>query len=106
MSCDADWQPYRGDNDRKIRGLVARVTIFAAPEQARDREPRQSVFRAAANEPAVERMGPDIGTYRCAWYATSRALPKFESYWMLETAPFRRWKTKDAIERFHGIGRL
>ena len=36
----------------------------------------------------------------------SRALPKFESYWMLETAPFRRWKTKDAIERFHGIGRL
>ena len=25
---------------------------------------------------------------------------------MLETAPFRRWKTKDAIERFHGIGRL
>ena len=36
----------------------------------------------------------------------SRALPKFESYGMLEKAAFCGWKAKDAIERFHGIGRL
>jgi putative tryptophan/tyrosine transport system substrate-binding protein len=37
---------------------------------------------------------------------TSRALPKFESYGMPETAAFRGWKAQDAIEWFHGIGRL
>jgi putative restriction endonuclease len=31
---------------------------------------------------------------------------KFESYGMLETAASRGWKAKDAIEWFHGIGRL
>jgi hypothetical protein len=36
----------------------------------------------------------------------SRALPKFESYGMPETAAFRGWKAQDAIEWFHGIGRL
>jgi hypothetical protein len=37
---------------------------------------------------------------------TSRAFPKFESYGMPETAAFREWKAQDAIEWFHGIGRL
>ena len=37
---------------------------------------------------------------------TSRAFPKFESYGMPETAAFRGWKAQDAIEWFHGIGRL
>jgi hypothetical protein len=37
---------------------------------------------------------------------TSRAFSKFESYGMLETAASRGWKAKDAIEWFHGIGRL
>ena len=37
---------------------------------------------------------------------TSRALPKFESYRMLETAAFPGSKAKYAIERFHGIDRL
>jgi hypothetical protein len=37
---------------------------------------------------------------------TSRALPKFESYGMPETAAFRGWKAQDAIEWFHGIDRL
>jgi hypothetical protein len=41
-----------------------------------------------------------------SWAWPSRALPKFESYGMLETAAFRGWKAKDAIEWFHGIGRL
>jgi hypothetical protein len=36
----------------------------------------------------------------------SRALPKFESYGMPETAAFRGWKAQDAIEWFHGIDRL
>ncbi len=31
---------------------------------------------------------------------------KFESYGMLETATSGGWKAKDAIEWFHGIGRL
>ena len=37
---------------------------------------------------------------------TSRALPKFESYGMLETTAFGGWKAKEAIEWLHGIGRL
>ena len=37
---------------------------------------------------------------------TSRAFPKFESYGPFETAAFHGWKVKDAIEWFHGIGRL
>jgi hypothetical protein len=37
---------------------------------------------------------------------TSRAFPKFESYGMPETAAFRERKAQDAIEWFHGIGRL
>jgi hypothetical protein len=37
---------------------------------------------------------------------TTRALPKFESYGMLETAASRGWKAKDAIEWFHGIDHL
>jgi hypothetical protein len=37
---------------------------------------------------------------------TSRALPKFESYAVFETATFFRSKSKAAIERFHEIGRL
>ena len=36
----------------------------------------------------------------------SRAFPKFESYGMPVTAAFRGWKAQDAIEWFHGIGRL
>jgi hypothetical protein len=36
----------------------------------------------------------------------SRAFPKFESYGMPETVAFRGWKAQDAIEWFHGIGRL
>jgi hypothetical protein len=36
----------------------------------------------------------------------SRAFSKFESYRRLETAASRGWKAKDAIEWFHGIGRL
>jgi len=36
----------------------------------------------------------------------SQAFPKFESYGMSETAAFRRWKAQNAIEWFHGIGRL
>jgi hypothetical protein len=36
----------------------------------------------------------------------SRAFPKFESYGMSETAAFRGWKAQNAIEWFHGIGRL
>jgi hypothetical protein len=36
----------------------------------------------------------------------SRAFSKFESYGMLEAAASRGWKAKDAIEWFHGIGRL
>jgi hypothetical protein len=35
-----------------------------------------------------------------------RALPKFESYGMLETTAFGGWKAKEAIEWLHGIGRL
>ena len=46
-------EPCRGDEDRNVGGLVARVAIFGAPEQARDREKCQSVFRTAADEPAV-----------------------------------------------------
>jgi hypothetical protein len=38
--------------------------------------------------------------------AASRAPPKFESYGMAETAAFRGRKAQDAIEWFHGIGRL
>jgi hypothetical protein len=34
------------------------------------------------------------------------AFPKFESYGMPDTAAFRGWKAQDAIEWFHGIGRL
>jgi hypothetical protein len=37
---------------------------------------------------------------------SSRALPKFESYAAFETATFFGSKSKAAIERFHGIGRL
>jgi hypothetical protein len=43
---------------------------------------------------------------RQALAKTSRAFPKFESYGMLETAASVRWKVKDAIVGFHGIGRL
>ena len=39
-------------------------------------------------------------------YRASRALPKFESYGMPVTAAFRGRKAQDAIEWFHGIGRL
>jgi hypothetical protein len=42
----------------------------------------------------------------CSVRATSRAFPKFESYGMSETAAFRGWKAQNAIEWFHGIGRL
>jgi hypothetical protein len=38
--------------------------------------------------------------------ATSRALPKFESYAAFETAGFFGIEVQTAIERFHGIGRL
>jgi hypothetical protein len=38
--------------------------------------------------------------------SSSRALPKFESYAAFETATFFGSKSKAAIERFHGIGRL
>ena len=47
----------------------------------------------------------DCITYR-ELLLTRRAFPKFESYGMPETAAFREWKAKDAIEWFHGIGRL
>src|SRR5690242_17311145 len=39
-------------------------------------------------------------------HGPSRAFPKFESYGMLETAASVGLKVKDAIVRFHGIGRL
>jgi hypothetical protein len=40
------------------------------------------------------------------WHNASRALPKFESYGLLETTAFGGWKAKEAIEWLHGIGRL
>jgi hypothetical protein len=43
---------------------------------------------------------------RVRFLIASRAFPKFESYGMPETAAFREWKAKDAVEWFHGIGRL
>jgi hypothetical protein len=61
----------------------------------------------AASKPAPTRLLPNraskgIGTIPYA----SRALPKFESYGMLETTAFGGWKAKEAIEWLHGIGRL
>lgn len=60
-------------------------------------------------EPAVHarRSKPDRGRERAAPHLlqvvllrlqASRALPKFESYGMPETAAFRGWKAQDVIE--------
>ena len=74
------------DNVRKLMPRASLIIIS-------DREDLQEVCAAFQEGASV-------------FIPTSRAFPKFESYGMPETAASVGWKVKDAIVRFHGIGRL
>jgi len=73
---------------------------FAAPPQLRGHRLLQTC------DTDLERGCPSALNLWIGRVQASRAFPKFESYGMLETAASVGWKVKDAIVRFHGIGRL
>jgi hypothetical protein len=69
---------------------------------------RAQIVLAGNAGPSNEDIARDVRVGGSTVYRTnsSRALPKFESYGKPETAAFRGRKAQDAIEWFHGIGRL
>jgi len=78
-------------------GLSAAAMLSQFPKPALQHTLRRTLWRFHSRSHR-KNFRHSMQLFRDHLVRTSRALPKFESYWMPEMAPFRGWKAQDVIE--------
>ena len=107
---DLDLATVKTDLAPRLPPAVRPPVMASRMGGPRDPSSRQGLHAGSQTKQLEARrnvsQGLELQSSRRNGSGSRRAFSKFESYGMLETAKSRGWKAKDAIEWFHGIGRL